>query len=311
MGSGFLSYAILIEIIVILVAWLAFVYWRLSKKKKELVVANEVDIPEPLEVYMQFINRELSETLSHLDQLAEDSADTETVTMYQYRLKHLDAEQKAMAEAKGDTVKFWELYRSNIDFVHEVEGEELEEESDVAEAASSESSAATRSMQEQLEVFNKKSEIILGQSNDVIELIQTFADKNESEELQHILKLLSGEHDELSSQLDNMRNEYNLMMNNIRPESSTEEGPAVSHMSRDEQDAPNMSGVLSKQNTRISELNDVVGNLSLEIEDKKALIKETEWVTRQLKETEHVVIILEDENSFLRDQIKQLTDVKD
>lgn len=309
MGSGFLSYAILIEIIVILVAWLAFVHWRLSKKKKELVAVSEVDVPEPLEVYMQFINRELSETLAHLDQLAEDSADTETVTMYQYRLKHLDAEQKAMDEAKGDTVKFWELYRSNIDFVHEVEGEELEEPV-AAEAVSTEPSVETRSMQEQLEIFNKKSETILGQSNDVIELIQTFADKNESEELQHIIKLLSGERDELSSQLDNMRNEYNLMMKNIRPESSDDTESAVSSLPRADEDAPNMSGVLLKQNTRISELNNVVGNLSLEIEDKKALIKETEWVTRQLKETEHVVIILEDENSFLRDQIKQLVEAK-
>lgn len=308
MGSGFLSYAILIEIIIVLVAWLAFVHWRLSKKKKELVAVSEVDIPEPLEIYMQFINRELSETLAHLDQLAEDSADTETITMYQYRLKHLDAEQKAMTEAKGDTVKFWELYRSNIDFVHEVEGEELEEEPDVA---SGEPSVDTRSMQEQLEIFNKNSESILGQSNDVIELIETFSDKNESEELQHILKLLSGERDELSSQLDNMRNEYNLMMNNIRSESSGESETVVSSHPEMDKDEPIMSGVLSKQNARISELNDVVGNLSLEIEDKKALIKETEWVTRQLKETEHVVIILEDENAFLRDQIKQLLEAKD
>lgn len=308
MGYGFLSYAILIEIIIVLVAWLSFVHWRLSKKKKELTVASEVDIPEPLEVYMQFINRELSETLAHLDQLAEDSADTETITMYQYRLKHLDAEQKAMAEAKGDTIKFWELYRSNIDFVHEGEGEKLEEEPD---AASSKPSVDTRSMQEQLEIFNKNSESILGQSNDVIELIETFSDKIESEELQHILKLVSGERDELSSQLDNMRNEYNLMMNNIGSDSSDESETIVSAIPEMDEDAPNMSGVLSKQNTRISELNDVVGNLTLEIEDKKALIKETEWVTRQLKETEHVVIILEDENEFLRNQIKQLLDIQD
>lgn len=308
MGSGFLSYAILFEIIIVLVAWLAFVHWRLSKKKKELVAVSEVDIPEPFEVYMQFINRELSETLAHLDQLAEDSADTETITMYQYRLKHLDAEQKAMTEAKGDTVKFWELYRSNIDFVHEIEGKELEEEPEVA---SGEPSVDTRSMQEQLDIFNKNSESILGQSNDVIELIETFSDKNESEELKHILKLLSGERDELSSQLDNMRNEYNLMMKNIRSASSGESEAVINSLSIMGEDEPNMSGVLSKQNTRISELNDVVGNLSLEIEDKKALIKETEWVTRQLKETEHVVIILEDENEFLREQIKQLVDTND
>lgn len=308
MGSGFLSYAILIEIIIVLVAWLVFSHWRLSKKKKELTVASEVVIPEPLEVYMQFINRELSETMAHLDQLAEDSADAEIITMYQYRLKHLDAEQKAMAEAKGDTIKFWELYRSNIDFVHESEGEEKEEEPDTT---SNKPSIDARSMQEQLDIFNKNSESILGQSKDVIELIETFSDKVESEELQHILKLVSGERDELSSQLDNMRNEYNLMMNNIRPESSGESETIVSALPEMDEDAPNMSNVLSKQNSRISELNDVVGNLTLEIEDKKALIKETEWVTRQLKETEHVVIILEDENDFLRNQIKQLLDIQD
>lgn len=315
MGSGFLSYAILIEIIFILVIWIGIVHWRLSKKKKELVVVEEVEVPVPFEIYMQYLNRELSETMAHLDKLSEDSSDIETLTMYQYRLKHLDAEQKAMTEAKGDTVKFWELYRSNIDFVHEGEGEvereELDDEiSEVDEAVDEEPSVETRSMQEQLDIFNKNSESLLEQSSDVVDLVKTLSDKNESEELQHILKLLTGERDELSSQLENMRNEYNLMMKSIKPESSDAAASVVSQIPRADEDTPNMSGVLSKQNTRISELNDVVGNLSLELEEKKTLMKETEWVTRQLKETEHVVIILEDENNFLRNQIKQLLEAQ-
>lgn len=305
MGSGFLSYAILIETILVLIIWIGFIHWRLSKKKKELVVSNEVDIPDPFEVYMQYINRELSETIAHLDQLAEDSSDTETLTMYQYRLKHLDAEQKAMMEAKGDTAKFWELYRSNIDFVHEVEGEEQEAEVETVEEVVVEPAAETQSMQEELESFTTNSESLLGQSNDVIDLIKNFADKNESEELQHLLSLLTGERDELASQLAKMEAEYSRMINNVPSASSGNHESPVTLIDRDQEGA-NMSGVLSKQNTRISELNNVVGDLSLELEEKKALVKETEWVTRQLKETEHVVIILEDENSFLREQIKQL-----
>lgn len=308
MDSGFLSYAILIEIIIVLGAWLGFIHWRLSKKKKELVAAQEVDIPEPFEVYLQFINRELTETRSHIDKLSEDSSDAETLMMYQYRLKHLDAEQKAMTESKGETIKFWELYRSNIDFVHEVE-EQDEAEVVVAEAAKTDHPIDTRSMQEQLDAYNKNSQEIIAQSNDVIELVQTFSEKNDSEELQHILTLLSAERDELVTQLEKMKNEYVGMMDNVQTghEGSPVQESPVSHISRDEE-AVDMSGVLTKQNSRISELNNVVGNLSLELEEKKALVKETEWVTRQLKETEHVVIILEDENNFLRGQIKQLLD---
>lgn len=306
MGSGFLTYAILIEIILVLIGWTAFLHWRLSKNKKELVVAQEVDIPEPFEVYMQFINRELSETLSHIDKLSEDSSDTEALTMYQYRLKHLEAEQKAMNEAKGDTVKFWELYRSNIDFVHEVEADEAEEVQEVPQEEAPKVEI-TVNVQEQLENYSKSSEAILSQSDDVIELIKTFAEKNESEELQHIIKLLGDERDELAEQLEKMKLEYQSMMTGIPTESNVlTEKKASDSLGDLDENATGMSSVLSKQNTRISELNDVVGNLSLELEEKKTLMKETEWVTRQLKETEHVVIILEDENSFLRGQVKQL-----
>ncbi len=312
MGPGFLGYAVLIELILILIAWVGFIHWKLSKKKKELVIANESDVSEPFEVYLQFINRELSETMSHIDKLSKDESDTEILTMYQYRLKHLDAEQKAMAEAKGDTVKFWELYHSNIDFVHEVEGEELDEDVSASEeVVENELPEETRSMQEQLDAFTKNSESIVEQSKDVIELIEKLAEKNDSEELQHFLKLLSGERDELLTQLENMKNEYTAMMKDIGSDNeglSEMESP-VSHIARDE-DSVDMSSVLSKQNSRISELNDVVGNLSLELEEKKALMKETDWVTRQLKETEQVVIILEDENNFLRGQVKLLLENK-
>ena len=315
MGSGFLSYAILIELILVLLAWAGFLHWRLSKKKKELIAIQDIDVPEPFEVYLQFINRELSETHSHLDKLSEDSSDEETITMYQYRLKHLDAEQKAMAEAKGDTVKFWELYRSSIDFVHQVEAEDEAEEEPVE---AEEETPETVNMQEQLDAYGESSKKIIEQSNDVIELVKTFSDKNDSEELQHIVDLLSKERDQLSSQLDQMEQEYMAMMKNIeanaKQSSNGSDGQTdievsvpvpVSQIERDEE-AVDMSAVLTKQNSRISELNDVVGNLSLELEEKKALMAETEWVTRQLKETEHVVIILEDENNFLRGQISQL-----
>jgi len=320
MGSGFLSYAILIELILVLLAWAGFLQWRLSKKKKELMATQEVDIPDPFEVYLQFINRELSETHSHLDKLQEDSSDEESITMYQYRLRHLDAEQKAMSEAKGDTVKFWELYRSNIDFVHQEETEDEVEEESEEKSPEPEEVPETVNMQEQLDAYGESSKNIIEQSNDVIELIKTFSDKNDSEELQHIVELLSKERDQLSHQLDQMEQEYLAMMKNIEANAKqssvisnaeTEEiAVPVSQIQRDEEDV-DMSSVLTKQNSRISELNDVVGNLSLELEEKKALVAETEWVTRQLKETEHVVIILEDENSFLRGQINQLLKMPD
>jgi len=312
MDSGFLGYAILIEIIIVLAAWIGFIHWRLSKKKKELVAVQELDAPSPYEIYLQYINRELSETLSHIDKLSEDPSDAETLMMYQYRLKHLDAEQKAMTQSKGETVKFWELYRSNIDFVHQFEDEVVVDEVTAVEetntvTAEKDLSVDTRSMQEQLDNYNENSRAIIVQSNDVIDLVRTFSEKNDSEELQHILTLLSAERDELKAQLEKMENEYTRMMNNVMvasKESAERESP-VSHIPRDEESV-DMSSVLSKQNSRISELNNVVGNLSLELEEKKALVKETEWVTRQLKETEHVVIILEDENNFLRGQIKHL-----
>jgi len=318
MGSGFLSYALLIELIFILLAWSGFLHWRLSKKKKELMAIQEIDVPEPFEVYLQFINRELSETHSHLDKLLEESSDDEAITMYQYRLKHLDAEQKAMAEAKGDAVKFWELYRSNIDFVHQVEAENETEEESEEKSPEPEEVPETVNMQEQLDAYGESSKKIIEQSNDVIELVKTFSDKNDSEELQHIVDLLSKERDQLSHQLDQMEQEYLAMMKNIEANAKQSSNGSddqtdievsvsvpVSQIERDEE-AVDMSAVLTKQNSRISELNDVVGNLSLELEEKKALMAETEWVTRQLKETEHVVIILEDENNFLRGQISQL-----
>ena len=301
MDTGFLSYAILIELIMLLIAWIGFIHWRLSKKKRELIVANAIDIPDPFEIYLQYINRELSETKSHIDDLAENqSDDLEVINMYQYRLKHLDAEQKAMSESKGDAALFWELYRSNIEFVYNDEEDQADDE-DVLEDVAEESDgiSETEGLAEQLDHYKNSSQSIIEQSNNVIELVQKLADKNESEELTHMLGLLTSERDDLSRQLEQMEEEYARLMNNAAIQSkSAETGTETGEMSK----------TLAKQNTRVSELNDIVGDLSLELEDKKRLVKETQWVTRQLKETEHVVVILEDENNFLREQIKQLLD---
>jgi len=304
MNISFMSYAFLIEIIILLMAWIGFIHWRLSKKKKELVAATESEPQDPFEVYLQYLNREISETKSHLDKLSEDSPDDiESINMYQYRLKHLDAEQKAMVESKGEVIKFWEIYRSNIEFVYHEEVEELEEEKVQQETESAAEINTPETMANEFEGYQNKSATLLEQSNNVIELVQKLASQNDSEELQHMLNLLTAEKDQLETQLKQMEDEYNRLMNNaaLQVRSTT----PVSQID-DTEDNVNMSRALNKQNARISELNDVVGNLSIELEDKKRLVEETEWVTRQLKETEQVVVILEDENSFLRAQIKQL-----
>lgn len=300
MDISFFSYALLIEIIILLLVWIGFIHWRLSKKKKELVAVNSVDDADPFDVYLQYLNRELSDTKAHLDDLAENqSEDIEAINMYQYRLKHLEAENTAMLESKGEVAKFWEIYRSNIDFVYTDEAADDSEEQteDVSEEPLSEAESLTN--------FKENSVSIIDQSNNVIELIQKIAAKDDSEELTHMLGLLTSERDQLSSQLKQMEAEYDRLMHNAALQLQSGSDNPVLSADRDE-DSAGMSTMLSKQNARISELSDIVGDLSLELEDKKRLVKETEWVTRQLKETEHVVIILEDENSFLRAQIKQL-----
>lgn len=297
MDISFFSYAFLVETIILLLAWIGFIHWRLSKKKKELVEVNSVEVPDPFEVYLQYLNRELSDTKAHLDDLAENqSEDIEAINMYQYRLKHLEAENTAMVESKGEVTKFWEIYRSNIDFVYKDEADDEPAEQTDAETEEPLSEA------ESLIKFKDNSSSIIEQSNNVIEFIQKIAAKDDSEELVHMLGLLTSERDQLSRQLKQMEDEYNRLMHNAALQANTH---STIHVDRDD-DTEGMSKVLSKQNTRITELSDIVGNLSLELEDKKRLVKETEWVTRQLKENEHVVVILEDENSFLRAQIKQL-----
>jgi len=304
MDISFFSYAVLVEIIILLIAWIGFIHWRLSKKKKQLMVADAAEAPDPFEVYLQYLNRELSDTKAHLDDLAENqSEDIEAINMYQYRLKHLEAEHAAMVESKGEVIKFWELYRSNINFVYtDEEPDEAEENIEAEpEAVPEEPIVETGGIKE----FKENSSSIIEQSNNVIELIQKIAAKDDSEELSHMLGLLTSERDQLSGQLKQMEEEYNRLMHNAALQSTLSNEASVIHAELDD-DESGMSKVLSKQNTRISELSDIVGDLSLELEDKKRLVKETEWVTRQLKENEHVVVILEDENAFLRSQIKQL-----
>jgi len=300
MDISFFSYAFLVETIILLLVWIGFIHWRLSKKKKELVAVDTVEAVDPFEIYLQYLNRELSDSKAHLDDLAENqSEDIEAINMYQYRLKHLEAENTAMVESKGEVTKFWEIYRSNIDFVYtdEVPNDSEEVEETVPDEPLSEI--------ESLSNFKDNSASIIEQSNNVIEFIHKIAAKDNSEELTHMLGLLTSERDQLSSQLKQMEDEYNRLMHNAALQvKSGSENPAL-NADRDEDNA-GMSKVLSKQNTRISELSDIVGDLSLELEYKKRLVKETEWVTRQLKENEHVVVILEDENNFLRAQIKQL-----
>lgn len=305
MNISFMSYAFLIEIIVLLLVWIGFIHWRLSKKKKELIAATEVEAEDPFEVYMQYLNREISETKSHLDKLSEDSPeDIESINMYQYRLKHLDAEQKAMVESKGEVIKFWEIYRSNIEFVyHEEEVVEEIEDEESKEDVESADIKAPETMANEFEGYQNQSASLLEQSNNVIELIQKFASQNDSEELKHMLNLLTAEKDQLEKQLKQMEEEYDRLMNNaaLQMRATT----PVSQIDTTDGDV-NMSRTLNKQNARISELSDIVGNLSIELDDKKRLVEETEWVARQLKETEQVVVILEDENAFLRAQVKQL-----
>lgn len=305
-----MGYAFLIETIIVLLVWIGFIHWRLSKNKKELVAVSEIEPPDPFEIYLQYLNRELSETKSHLDKLSEESPDdVETINMYQYRLKHLDAEQKAMTESKGEVIKFWEIYHSNIEFVYDDVDESAEGEEEVLEQEQPEQAVVEtpESMENELESYQASSSSIIEQSNNVIEFIQKYAAQNDSEELQHLLGLLTSEKEQLESQLKQMENEYNRLMNNAALQMQSSAQLPVSQADREEDEA-NMSKVLAKQNSRISELSDIVGNLSIELDDKKRLVEETEWVARQLKETEQVVVILEDENSFLRGQIKQLLD---
>ena len=304
MNISFMSYAFLIEIIVLLMAWIGFIHWRLSKKKKELVAATQVEPQDPFEVYLQYLNREISETKSHLDKLSEDSPDDiESINMYQYRLKHLDAEQQAMVESKGEVIKFWEIYRSNIEFVYHEEVVEEVEEVETEDTVETDAVKPPETMANEFEGYQNQSASLLEQSNNVIELIQKFASQNDSEELQHMLNLLTAEKDQLEKQLKQMEEEYDRLMNNaaLQMRATT----PVSQIDTTDGDV-NMSRTLNKQNARISELSDIVGNLSIELDDKKRLVEETEWVARQLKETEQVVVILEDENAFLRAQVKQL-----
>lgn len=311
MDLNFLSYALMIETILLLIGWIVFLHWRISKHKKALNEVPEVEPVNEFDVYMQYLNRELSDTKAHLDDLAQnESDDVESINMYQYRLKHLDAEHKAMAAANGEIAKFWEIYRSNIEFIY-TEDDVAE---DVAPAVAAESlpetsepanqETDTRSMQEQLESYRENSAQIIEQSDNVIDLVKTMAAKTDSEELRHMLGLLEGENEELKSRLAQMQREYEVMMHNAGISLSKENTP-VSLIERDEETV-SMASVAIKQNQRISELNDIVGDLSIELAEKTRLMEESQWVTRQMKEMEHVIIILEDENAFLRGQIKQL-----
>ncbi|MDH5392874.1 MAG: hypothetical protein OEY11_06765 [Gammaproteobacteria bacterium] len=316
MDVSFFSYALLSEIILLLVVWVIFLHWRLSKKKKELLALAEpaaVEIAEeidPFEIYLQFINRELSETLAHLNDLNENQPDDlESINMYEYRLKHLNAEQKAMFEAKGDTARFWQLYRSSIEFVYHQEAEPDELFSDIENDLSGAGKASAEAVDsnEQLEKYKVNANALMEQNDSVIELIKKYAEKNDSAELSHMVILLGSERDELARRLMLMQEEYSQMMNApVRVDMSVNQN-LLSQLERNlHNEKVDMSKVLTRQNSRVSELNDIVGNLSLELEEKKQLVKETDWVTAQLKETEHVVIILEDENNFLRQQIKEL-----
>jgi len=308
MDISFFSYALLIEIIILLLVWIGFIQWRLSKKKKDLIEATSVEVPDPFEVYLQYLNRELTDTKAHLDDLTENQPeDIEAINMYQYRLKHLDAEHQAMVDSKGEVTKFWEIYRSNIDFVYH--DEEIIEEQTESESESVSEPEKILTTPEGLEDFKGSSSSILEQSNNVIEFIQKIAEKDDSEELMHMIGLLTSERDQLSAQLSKMEDEYARIMNNAALQANT--GKVSSKATDLAESDESMSKVLSKQNSRISELSDIVGNLSIELEDKKRLVKETEWVSNQLKETEHVVVILEDENNFLRAQIKQLLEIDD
>lgn len=307
MDFSFLSYAFLVEVIILLVCWIVFIHWRLSKNKNALAEISEIEPPDPFEIYLQFLNRELTDTKSHLDKLSEETPeDLETINMYQYRLKHLEAEYKAMKESSGEVIRFWDIYRSDIEFVYhdtddEADGEveEIEPQPSVVEMP--------ESMANELESYQASSSSIIEQSDNVIELIQKYAAQNDSEELNHLIELLQSEKDQLAHQLKQMESEYDRLMNNAALQMQSSNHIPVSQIERDN-DETNMSNMLNKQNSRISELSDIVGNLSIELDEKKRLVEETEWVARQLKETEQVVVILEDENTFLRAQIKQLLD---
>ncbi|MDH5517242.1 MAG: hypothetical protein OEY36_05390 [Gammaproteobacteria bacterium] len=322
MDVNFFSIAVLSEIILLLVIWIVFLHWRISKNKKNSLpddengTPEEADVTDPFEIYLQFINRELTETLIHLDDLKENHQDDfETINMYEYRLKHLNAEQKAMAEAQGDTARFWELYRASIEFVYQqpAEPEAEPEANDLFEdikndlASKTNTVADTADMEDQLEAYRANSTALMDQNNDVIGLIQKFAETNDSAELSHMLVLLRSERDLLAERLQAMEDKYLEM---LHTPVLLEKAPRETLASEIERNLHNervdMSKILSQQNARVSELNDIVGNLSLELEEKKQLVKETDWVTGQLRETEQVVIILEDENSFLRSQIKEL-----
>ena len=316
---------LVLELILVLIALVAFLFLRLRKIKRTAINVDENAFSD-FEIYLQYLNRELTDTKAHLDTLYEnESDDIETIKMYEYRLKHLVAEHDAMKESKGEVMRFWELYHANIDFIYAEEAaeettevtENIEEPAEISAVESVPVSDVVPEemlpIQDQFDEVKSKSTTALAQNNEVIELVQKIAVKTDSEELKHMLSILTDEKLKLEHELHLMQQEFEKLMKNASYLSQQASGDMVSGDDteittdfKDHYEQDDIKALMNKQNKRVIELNNVIGDLTLELEDKERLSNEVQRLEQQMKEMGHVIIIMEDENEFLRDQINAL-----
>lgn len=280
--------------------------------------------------HTDFLQNEINKTKTRLVQVADDGVTSgDTVRALELRLSALQAEKNAWDRGCDDREAFWqgiveELQRlfANYETVSD-EHDDLKDEIIASQAERIENYEARL---ENLEAFKSLFFDLKGKLYESQELNQQFHDEitrtipaeMQSPEMKEMLERLSQENTELEKQLQYVEQELQAIMSSAGELttsiiSSTEADDqrtrlnGMSDVSRHiETEMVQIKEIISNQKKKIRELNLNLDELQLEVNEKDYLHAEMKKLEGKNEEMAKILEVLEEENTFLQEQISVL-----
>lgn len=329
----------LMEIIIVMAVMMLHLYRQnQSLMATSGTAARHPGAPDMHDPWHDFLQEEINRTRTRITQLANDGiTPVRNLEVLELRLKALQAEQQAWNRTSEDHEVFWEQITTQLSALLPAA---TDASTNNAQAAAEDpvKDELIRSMQERienyearlgnLETFKQMFFDLKQKLNESQELNQQFHDEitrtipveMQSPEMQAMLERLREENTALEEQLQHVEKQLYIIMHHAghttttggkdhgaEPETSKQRLDSMSDVAMHiETEMTQIRDIISNQKRKISELTSHIDELQLEVNEKDHIKRELVKLADRNEEMNRVLDVLEEENTFLQEQISAL-----
>lgn len=310
--SAFIELAVL-EVLLVAAIYVAFLHFR---KLKRAGISGESAPGSQLaaDQYAALLQELILQADARLAGLeGDDSASTELRRLIEFRLAVLKAERTAADSAGPDDDKRWDLLAESLSPLLPAQASEDKKESKLVESLRLQITGYEKRLAN-LEKFRELFFDMKARLSDShartdqlqVEVSRAVPEDEQSPELKKLLSELESENRQLNEQLEHVEDVFtNILKQTSEPVAAVEEGiaGAVSGIDRD---VERIRSIISSQEKRIGELSTLIEEKEMALADKQEVERALEELRESGKEMESVIEVIEEENSFLQQQISML-----